>query len=204
MSNAVQAKYNFTTHKEGNDTVFQYKKTPFSYKLTFSLAVITAIPAIIIVFMLEPSSVVSGFILWFVVMIILGLVITFVINFLRTRNTNTFRVTTKGIIIGSKTYDNDHIHSYFIQDTYGNESEMVVSTTVIGYSPSLVGAMSQTTNLAKQSGREIRKIVADSNYKICMRYGTKNIAIAKGLGLNEAEVLFDKVKDIVLGKTNNQ
>ncbi|MCY1221535.1 hypothetical protein D9M69_646430 [compost metagenome] len=137
-------------------------------------------------------------------MIILGLVITFVINFLRTRNTNTFRVTTKGIIIGSKTYDNDHIHSYFIQDTYGNESEMVVSTTVIGYSPSLVGAMSQTTNLAKQSGREIRKIVADSNYKICMRYGTKNIAIAKGLGLNEAEVLFDKVKDLVLGKTNNQ
>jgi hypothetical protein len=201
----VQAKYNFTTHQEGKDTVFQYKKTPFSYKLTFSLALITAIPSIFIVFMIEPSSFVSGFILWFVVMIILGLVITFVINFLRTRNASEFRISANGVRVGNKTYDYLHIHSYFIQDTYGNESELTVTTTVIGYAPSLVGAMSQTTNIAKQSGREIRKIVADSNYKLCMRYGTKNVAIAKGLGLNEAEVLFDKVKDIILKeKKNNQ
>jgi len=201
MSNAVQAQYNFTTQQEGNDTIFQYRKTPFSYKLTFSLALITAIPSIIIVFMLEPSSVISGFILWFVVMIILGLLITFVINFLRTRNSLEFRITKTGIRVGNKTYDYLHIHSYFIQDTYGNESELTVTTTVIGYTPSLVGTMAQTTNIAKQSGREIRKIVADSNYKICMRYGTKNVAIAKGLGLNEAEVLFDKIKDIILKDT---
>ncbi|THF52839.1 hypothetical protein E6C50_01105 [Flavobacterium supellecticarium] len=203
MSNTVQAKYNFTTHKEGDDTVFQYKKTPFNYKLTFSLPLITAIPSIVIVFMLEPSSFVMGFILWFVVMIVLGLIITFVINFLRTRNASEFRVGKSGIKIGNKTYDYQHIHSYLIQDTYGNESELTVTTTV-GYAPSLVGAMSQTGNLARQSGREIRKIVADSNYKICMRYGTKNVAIAKGLGLNEAEVLFDKIREIILKDTNNQ
>lgn len=193
MNGAVQANYNFTTHQEGNDTIFQYRKTPFSYKLTFSLALITAIPSIIIVFMLEPSSFVFGFILWFIVMIVLGLGITFVINFLRTRNTSEFRITNSGIRIGNKTYDYLHVHSYFIQDTYGNESEVAVTTTVIAYTPSLVGAMSQTGSLAKQSRREIRKIVADSNYKICMRYGTKNVAIAKGLGLNEAEVLFDRI-----------
>lgn len=201
---AVQATYNFTTHKEGHDTVFNYTKTPFSYKLTFSLALITAIPSIIIVFMLGPSTVISGFILWFVVMIILGLLITFVINFLRTRNKHEFSIGKNGIRVGSKTYDYQHIHSYFIQDTYGNESEVVVSTTVIGYAPNLAGAMSQTTNIARQSGREIRKIVADSNYKICMRYGTKNITIAKGLGLNEAEVIFDGIKTIITSNTDNQ
>lgn len=198
MNGAVQANYNFTAHQEGNDTIFQYRKTPFSYKLTFSLALITAIPSIIIVFMLQPSSFVFGFILWFIVMIVLGLGITFVINFLRTRNTSEFRISPSGIRIGNKTYDYLHVHSYFIQDTYGNESEVAVTTTVIGYTPSLVGAMSQTGSLAKQSRREIRKIVADSNYKICMRYGTKNVAIAKGLGLNEAEVLFDRIKGIIL------
>lgn len=200
---AVQAKYNFTTHQEGNDTVFQYKKTPFSYKLTFSLVLITAIPSIIIVFMLAPSSFVMGFILWFVVMIVLGLIITFVINFLRTRNSSEFRISKNGIRIGNKTYDYLHIHSYLIQDTYGNESELAVTTTV-GYAPSLVGAVTQTTSIVKQSGREIRKIVADSNYKICMRYGTKNIAIAKGLGLNEAEVLFDKIRETVLKDKDNK
>jgi|GEM_PF-6217275 len=51
-------------------------------------------------------------------------------------------------------------------------------------------------NLAREGKKALQKYLREAGYKIVIRYGKKEIEIAKGLGELEAESLFAKVTEI--------
>lgn len=193
----VTPTYNFTAAKEGAYTVFNYKKTPISYKLALPLCFYTAIPALLLTMFIKPSSTTSGVMIWLVVMIGLGLGITALINALR--KPGEFRVNAKEVITGDKQYTQDHIAGYFVKDPQGNASAMTF-VTVTNHNPlslgSNLGAMQASVGkMGNESRMAIRKHIADAGYKICIRFGTKDIVIAKGLGQREADMMLIKIKE---------
>lgn len=193
----VTATYNFTTAKEGAYTIFKYKKTPISYKLALPLCFYTAIPAVFVTYFFDLSGTATNVITWLVVMIGLGLGITALINALR--KPGEFSISAKEVIAGSNRYTQDHIAGYFIKDPQGNHSAMTFMS-VTNHNPlslgSNLGAMqASVSRMGNESRMAIRKHVADAGYKICIRYGTKDIAIAKGIGEREADVMLVKIKE---------
>lgn len=195
--NTVNPTYNYTTQVEGSYTKFIYKKSPYSFRMAGPLCFFTAIPAIIITLKRSPESLVSGLIGWIIWMIVLAAVLLLLLNFLRRQGE--FKISNTDIAIDGKTYERNHISNYFIKTpTGGTSSSTVIITTTP--SRSLSGNISNLSSgavgVAHETGQALRKYMREVNYKICIRYGSNDIAIAKGLNETDSEVLFDKIVEV--------
>ncbi len=174
MSTEVKAKYNFEITKERDYTVVSYRKTPISYKLaTSQLAYVMIIPAailavLIVVSMRSKNGIFWGFMLFFFFIIALGVVYTFILNYFRTKKIHEFKISDRDIIVGKKTYNREHVHSFFIQRTH----------------------------VTYHNVQTVHEIIEKSNNKICIRYGSNDVVLAKGLGEKDAEIMFDRIREL--------
>lgn len=195
----ISPTYNFTTENEGLYTIFKYKKTPVSYKIVGPLCFYTAIPAVAFTALIRPSGMQSAIIIWLVIMVALAFIITIIINALR--KTGEFKVSISEVVVGERKYDKDHISAFFIKDPSGNNNDATI-ITVRHHNPlSMASNVSNLSSSVGQMGQEsrmaIRRHFQDAGYKICIRFGTKDIAIAKGLGEQEADVMLRKVMEAI-------
>ena len=194
----VTAIYNYTTERDGNYTVFTYKKTPVSYKLAMPLCFYTAIPAAMLAFAIGAPGFVSGIILWVILMVGLGLGITFTIN--KFRKTGEFKISDTDVVVKDKCYARKDIVSYFVKDPSGNYVETTTMYVTQVNPLSVAGNVANLGTGLRQLGAEsrnmIRKHLQDAGYKIYIRYGTKDIVIASGLGQREADGMFDKLTEV--------
>lgn len=194
----VTAIYNYTTQRDGNYTVFTYKMTPVSYKLAMPLCFYTAIPAAMFAFAIGAPGFMSGIILWVILMVGLGLGITFIIN--KFRKTGAFKISDTDVVVKDKSYARKDIVSYFVKDPSGNYVETTTMYVTQVNPLSVAGNVANLGTGLRQLGAEsrnmIRKHLQDAGYKIYIRYGTKDIVIASGLGQREADGMFDKLIDV--------
>jgi hypothetical protein len=195
--NPVTAVFNYKTETEGNYTKFIYKKSPFSFKMVGPLCFFTAIPAILITLNSNPESLISGLIAWLIWMMALAIVLLLLLNFLRQQGE--FKISNGEIVADGKTYGRDHVSNYFIKTPSGTISS---STVIITANPSrsLSGNISNLSagavGVAHETGQAIRKYMREVNYKICIRYGSNDIVIAKGLNEKDSDVLFDRIVEV--------
>ena len=195
---SVLPQYNFTTANDGSFTVFTYKKTPVSYKAALPLCFYTAIPAFLIACAIRPDSLMGGVMAWLFFMIGMGLAITAILNAMR--KSGEFKINPQQVVVNEKSYAQDHVSAYFIKDPEGNTSDVTTVTVMHGNAFSMgsniAKAQASIGQMGRESQRAIRKYIQDAGYKICIRYGSKDIAIAKGLGEREADVMLNKIKEV--------
>jgi hypothetical protein len=199
--NTVNPVYNFAITEEGEYTKVVYKKSPLSFKMAAPLCFFTAIPAALIVFRSAPESLVSGIFAWLIWMVVLAIGLMYLINLLRRQEE--FKINASNIVVGANVYERKNVAEYFIKTPSGQE---YTTTTIVtsGGSLSVPGAISNLSSgmvaLSHETGQAIRRHMRNSAYRICMRYGAKNITLAKGLNETDALALFDKVSDILDNK----
>ena len=185
----VNPHYNYTVEQDGEFTRFIYKKTPISYKMAFPLCWYTAIPAFCLTMLTSPPALQGGVVKWLLFMAGLSCLIVFIINLLR--RPGTISISKTAIVANNKTYQLDHVASFLIQDPAGMYS---THTTIVVHGGSKAAALGQGMGqMANESRMAIQQHIRNAGYKIVIRYGAKDIKIARGLGETEAEVLFDKI-----------
>ncbi|HEX8530441.1 MAG TPA: hypothetical protein VF646_10475 [Cytophagales bacterium] len=198
----VNPVYNYSIEREGEYDKVTYKKTPVSFHMAKPLCFYTAVPAFMAMMVTRPSytpsPIATGGILWLIWMVALSLGIVMLINFFR--KPGEIRISKANLVVGNRTFDFNHISSILIKDPAGKY--VTVSTLVVmhGSPHSLAGAVSSVTGGLAQLGGEsrlaIRRMMQEVSYKVCIRYGSKDVSIATGLGETDAEVLFDKLTEM--------
>ena len=190
--------YNFTVAQNGDFHEFSYQKTPLSFKMAGPLCMVTLVPAALLTLMSKPDSGMSGLVTWAVLMVGMAFGLTWLIN--RFRKPGAFAISDKEVVIGEKRFDRSHISSWFIQNPKGGE-ESYTTTRIVHHNPLSMG--SNIANIGSGIGavnadarRAVQRHMAAAGYKIFIRFGTKNIKLASGLGETEADVLFDKIKEV--------
>src|SRR5690606_15272115 len=173
MSTEVKAKYNFEIMKERDYTVVSYRKTPISYKLAtsqlaYAMMIPAAILAVIMVLPMGKDGIFWGFMFFLIFIVAFGLIYTFILNYFRTKKIHEFKISDRDIIIGKKTYNREHVHSFFIQRTH----------------------------VTYHNVQTVHEIIEKSNNKICIRYGSNDVVLAKGLGERDAEIMFDRIREL--------
>jgi hypothetical protein len=198
----VNPVYNYSVEREGAYDKVTYKKTPVRYRMAKPLCFYTAVPAFMAMMitrpMYTPSPIATGVILWLIWMLALSLGIVMLINYFR--KPGEIKISKTNLVAGNQTYDLDHVSSFLMKDPGGNYTTFTSVVTVTSNPHSLVGAMTGLTNGLQMMGGEsrlaIKRFLREVDYKICIRYGSKDINIATGLGETDAEVLFDKILEI--------
>lgn len=190
--------YNYTIEQDGEFTKFVYKKTPVSAKMAGPLCWYMFIPAFCITMLFSPQSISSGVFILILVMVCLSFGTVAIINFFR--KPGEISISDKAVNVNGCTYQLDHVSSFLVKDPTGVYS---THTTVIinnNSSFSLAGNVSNISHgmgqMANESRRAIQKYLREVGYKIVIRYGAKDIPIAKGLGETEADVLFHKITEV--------
>jgi hypothetical protein len=194
----ITPEYNYTVEQNGEFTKLIYKKTPVSYKMAGPVCWYAAIPAFLITMWFQPQSLISGFIIWLIVLGCLSAAVVFMVNSLR--KPGEININNKMVQVDGCTYQLEHVSSFLVKDPAGLYS---THTTVIvnnNNSYSLAGNVANLSQgmgqVANESRRAIQKHLRDVGYKIVIRYGSKDIPIAKGLGETEADVLFYKLTEV--------
>lgn len=184
----MKAHYNFTVEYDGTYNHITYKKSPVKYTAAFPIAGLMAIPALILTLLLRPESVNSGAITFLIIMTLLAFGTVFIINSFRGKGS--FSVGKNDIIANKKTYELAHVSAIGVLDPAGKyEPDTLIYVEDTGF-----GTQRVTTR--KSSAAAMRKVIAESNYKIAIRYGTKDIIIARQLNEVEADVLWKKVTEL--------
>lgn len=190
--------YNYTVEQNGEFTKFIYKKTPVSYKMAGPVCWYTALPAIFITMWFQPQSLVSGVIIWLIVMGCLSAGVVFLVNLFR--KSGEININDKMVQVDGCTYQLEHVSSFLVKDPaglYSTHTTVIVNNnnpfSMAGNLANLGQGMGQVGN---ESRRAIQKHLRDVGYKIVIRYGSKDIPIAQGLGEAEADVLFYKLTEV--------
>ena len=191
--------YDFTVEQEGEYSKFIYKKTPVSYAAAAPLCMYTFIPAIFITGIIKPETASSVMFTWLFSTVLLSVGVVFLINFLR--KPGEFKISEKNIIADNKTYQLDHVSSFVIKDPAGLNTHDTTILVQNRHSPfSMAGNAANLSNsvgnLAIQNRKLLQKYIQNAGYKIVIRYGSKEVAIAKGLGELEVDTLFSRVTEI--------
>jgi hypothetical protein len=194
--------YNYSVEREGAYEKIVYKKTPVRYRLAKPLCFYTAVPALVAMGITMPAASVSpiatGLLLWVIWMVALAFGVVLLINYFR--KPGEIKIGKTDLVAGNQTYDLSHVSSFLMKDPGGKYTSFTSVVTVTSNPHSLMGAMTGLTNGLQLVGGEsrmaIKRYLREVDYKICIRYGSKDINIATGLGETDAEVLFDKILEI--------
>ncbi|HEY0245406.1 MAG TPA: hypothetical protein VGC01_07595 [Mucilaginibacter sp.] len=163
------------------------------------LCIYTFLPAIGVASIFHPDSAGSAIFAWGFSMAVLSAGIVFVINYFR--KSGEFKISKTTIIANDKTYQLDHVSFFVIKDpsgAYMNNSTIIVQGmhSPLSMAGNVANLSNSMGNVARESKKALQKYINDAGYKIVIRYGQKEIAIAQSLGELEAESLFDKVTEI--------
>ncbi|MES2652977.1 MAG: hypothetical protein V4663_14640 [Bacteroidota bacterium] len=193
------ANYNYTIEQSGDSSIITYKKTPISYKAIVPMIVIGFFPACILTYLMASydDTVTSVFTKFGISMFIVCIGTVFVINLFRKKGE--IIVNKNSILVDGKTYDRNHIKSVFIRTPKGEE---VTTSVIVRHSPlslggnvaNLQGSMGQLSN---ESGNAFRRHLKNGAYRINMRFGAKDVTLAKHLSEIHAEVLYDKILEVL-------
>lgn len=184
----VNPTYHFTTEQEGEFTKFIYQKTPVSMKAAMPLSFYAIVPAIVATAALKPEGFGSAVFIWLFITLGLGFGSVYLINYFR--KSGEFKVSKTVIIADDKTYNTDHISTIYIKDPNG------LATTETVYISNHRSISQGLANVSREVGNSLKRYISEAGYKIVIRHGTKDIAIAKGMGEIEADILFKKVTEI--------
>lgn len=195
---SVSPQYNFTAIQEGEFTKFVYKKTPLSYKALGPMCLNAILPAGFLTYLFRPQTATSVIITFIVSLIASSALIIAIINAFR--RSGEFSISKTKLVANDKSYDLDHISSFVIKDPNGGYIENVV-TVHTSHNPfsfgSNVGKMqNEFQNIGRIGRAALKQHFRNVGYKIVIRYASKEIAIASGLGKIEAESLFDKISEV--------
>lgn len=123
-------KYHFTEVKEGNETVFTYKRTPFSYQMANTKILLPLlIPAVFFTAVIAIAlnlGLLGAFIFGMLLLYAHGLLCTFIINYFRTLKRYEFRIGGREIKVRGKTYDRAHIHSISQESYYYIDKKVLI------------------------------------------------------------------------------
>lgn len=191
---------NYTVEQEGVYSKFIYKKTPYSYQMAIPICIYICLPALCLTVLSQPVTLQNGIIIWFSLMLGLSLGAVFIINYFR--KPDTFKVSKNSVIIKDKVFLLDHVSSIYILNPSGHHSKnsMVVISRYypLSLAGNIMGLNNQLGNVTARNRLSIQNYIQENGYKIIMNYGSKQVAVAIGIGEEEVGILFDKIKEIVM------
>lgn len=199
--NPIAPIYNYTVEQHADHALLSYTKTPISKGLIGPLCFFTAIPAVFPTMMSHPTSAITGILMWLFWMATFGFVIVLFINYQRTKTPVQLQLNKNTIVSGGNTYDFSHISAIFLKNHKGlATAEASLLPTPMVNPHSLAGGIAHVSNgvlnMSRESVFAIKKYFNQVQYSVGIRYGSKEISIAKGLGEIEAQVLFEKIKQL--------
>ncbi|WP_422007133.1 hypothetical protein [Roseivirga pacifica] len=196
-----EAQYSFDIEETKDGSRITYRKGKFGFGLGCVAVPITASISgglCVAVFGEDFGSGFSVF-LFIAITVLLSRLFTSLVN--KSRKDETFEVTNEYIKVNNKSYALKHLNSVYVRDSKGNAVQQGYSTTVIVGGRGMMGAAAVGAAMTAQGARAYSEILggvlAKVNYKIMFRFGEKDITLAKGLTENSANVLFDKLTDLL-------
>jgi len=179
----------------------------YSAKNLLPLLVTLPIFSGILVLIIQPSSFGSGLFLW----LLFGAGLFFLIRYLLnlSRGSRQFSIDEVAFEIEGKRYSKKDVNSLYLKE---GKSEPAIDLNLHGSGPSTIAyranpaglmaaSMHNATHAASQivgaSGDKLRKNMARLNCKVFIRYGNKDVLLARGLTFNTAELIIEKVRDLV-------
>lgn len=199
----VQSSYGFTLSSQGENKVFTYQHEKYQTKHLYPSLFGLSLLSLISLAFLQPHSLGSAFIMWIIVTSSIFVLVKFLMNL--NRHEGIFSISKDAFEVDGKKYARKDI-----TDLYYREGKMDAiasqnfhSTIIVGGSvsssimaTSAMNAAHSVGNSLELAGAKFRNNLAKINCKVYIRYGNKNIMIAKGLTSDTAELLMDKITEV--------
>lgn len=197
----VQASHGFNVSKEGDTVIFSYPQEKYTLRDILPTLFSTCFMSAILLMFFQPHSVKAGLIEWVLSVIVITWIKKFLVNL--NRKQRQFKMTDDSFEVDGKTYLKKDVTGIYYQEgktepvpsPYGNSTTVIVSGSV---SKSVMA--SSVANLASSMGRSLeisgakfKNNLAKKNCKVLIRYGNKNIVLAKGLNIDTAELIMNKI-----------
>lgn len=184
--NAVNPDYPYTIEKNGDVAHITYRKGKFGNRAALPIALYLAIPCIVLILAIKPSSAITGIFLWALFTVGFSFLIVFLVNVIRPKK-GEFTLSKDSIIVKGKSYALEHVRTISIKDPSGE----YVTETIIVSNPGSLSSGVQGAN--REIGKLLESQTRQMQFKLVLRYASKDVVFAKGLSENDAEELFAKV-----------
>lgn len=180
----VNPSYNFTVESDGDHHTIRYKQAPWHTRIALRLCWYTIVPSIVLVSSAGPDDFGAAVILLFVLTLGSSCLIVFIRNMLHSKP-QIITVNTREIGTDTGTYAIEHISKFYVHDPNNrNETTITVMSRSLRHNVDRMGI---------ENRNAIQKRMRNAACKIMIRYGTGDVALAKGLGAVEADVLLRKI-----------
>jgi hypothetical protein len=200
----MQANYGFTISEENGKKIFNYKKEKYKIKNLLPLMVSLPLISIILVFLMDAGDDWMG--TWLILTLGSFFGAMFLLNL--TRGKGSFVITEDAIEVRGSRYLKKDINSIFIQE--GNSKPLAdlnmnhSTGTFVGFRANPGGMMAMSAmnaahgvgKIADAAGDRLRKNMAKLNCKVGLRHGSRKVIIAKGLTIDTAEVMMNKIVEL--------
>lgn len=197
----IQATHGFHTEQDGDKIHFIYEMEKYKLKDVLPSLFGAAFLAIIPLIFIQPKKPINGIILWLVFTFSIVYLIKYLVNL--NRKQRSFSMTPEAFIVNDKTYLRKDVTGIFYQQgkkevmpsPYSNGSTVIVGGSVVksmmaSSAANLAGATGRQLDIA---GAKFKNNLARLNCKVIIRYGNKNIVLAKGISIDTAELILNKI-----------
>lgn len=207
MLTIQQANHGFTVSMQSGKAIFAYQQEKYRTRNLLPIGG-CALPLVSFLFvgLMQPGSMATGIVWWLLFYVGSFLLIKYLMNL--QRKERSFAVEKDGFEIDDKKYLRKDITSMFIQQ--GNSKPVVnvdmnsSTGTFIAFQANPAGLMAASAanaahavgKLGDAAGQKFRENIARLNCKVFIRYGNKNIVLAKGITMDTAEVMLDKIVEV--------
>jgi len=204
MNKIIQANHGFTISAENGKNVFTYEQEKYPTKALSVFIIVCAMIAPIFIFIFRVTSAPLALVVWVLFTILLFKLLKYFVN--RTRTKQSFVVDKQGFHVDGKTYLREHVTALFIKAGKSEETNTVpmqsgIFIPVSSRASSMLAASTLNAahaagNFASSVARASRMNMITVNYRVYIRYGNKNIILAKGLTSDTAELILDKIIEV--------
>ncbi len=204
----VQASHGFEVSTNGDTHHFTYTQEKYQAKnlrpMILGLSLISIVPTILLVTFFEIKSVFVGITLFVLTIVGIFRGIKYLMNL--SRKEGSFSMTKNTFEVEGKSYSKKDITGIYFQEgktepvpsPYSNGSTIIVGNSV-GNSLMATSAVNLSKGVGRSmdiAGAKLRNNIAQLNCKVLIRYGNKNIVIAKGLTIDTAELMMNKISQL--------
>lgn len=199
----VKASHGFHTTEEGNATQFIYDMERYTLRDILPTLFGSMFLAIFPVILLQPTTPKQGIIEWVISVILITTLIKFLVNL--NRKQRQFKMTNDSFEVDGKSYLRKDVTGLYFQEgktepvplPYSNSTTVIVSGSIRqSIMASSVANLGNATGKALEiHGAKFKNNLARKNCKVLIRYGKKNITLAKGLTIDTAELIFNKIAE---------
>jgi len=204
----VSANYGFSVSSEQGRHIISYKQEKYSANNLLPLLVTICFISLLLLLVIQPSSFGSGLFIWIILSTGIFYLVRYLLNL--NRKIRQFIIDEISFEIDGRRYAKKDVNSLYLKE--GNAQPAIDLNLQHGSGPakiafqanpgglmaaSMVNAGHAAGKMVDAAGQKLRNNMAKLNCKIFIRYGNKDVLLAKGITFNTAELIIEKVSELI-------